>query len=193
MNTAHRCFTILIVIVAGTLIARTTQLDGGQDQSPQSPTKSSRPTAQPAYRPKLGPLLGSQNQAKSGAPESLAGPHQADINDPARLLAVHSIFVERMDNGLAENLVQRIGSGKRFSIALDPDHADAVLHGTCFDSAHLKTLHSEVFLSTPTGLAIWQDVVRQPYQPSALSQAVAATADSINTDLIASLHVARMQ
>lgn len=193
MNTAYRCFGV-ILIVAGAFTAQRS-LDGGQNQPPQSRTKSSQQTGRPAYRPTLGEAPdqpGSQNRVKL-AGDLLVGPHHADINDAQRLLAIHSIFVERMDNGLGDNLRQKIKAAKALSVAPDLHHADAVLRGTCFDSARLKTVHSEVFLSTPKGVAIWQDIVRQPYRPAALRQAVATTADSIAADLIASLNVARAQ
>lgn len=195
MNTANR-YVAIAIIVAGPLTATIEPTSGGQDQSQQTQRKSAPQTAQAGYRPTLGAPPGqpsSPNHSGAGAEDSLAGPHQADISDPKRLLAIHSIFVARMDNELAENLTQRISREGTFSIAPDRSRADAVLHGTCFDSAHLKTLHSEVFLSTPKGEPIWQDVVRQPYQPARLRQAVSTTADAITTDLTASLRVAEMR
>jgi hypothetical protein len=195
MSIIYRCLAITVV-VAGVSGSRVEPLRCGQNQSRQSQAKSAQQTAQPGYRPTLGAppdQHSSLGYSGPGLKGSLAGPHEADINDPKRLLTIHSIFVARMDNDLARNLTQRISEAGTFSIASDRHHADAVLHGTCFDSVHLKTLHSEVFLSTPNGVPIWQDVVRQPYRPAALRQAVATTADAITTDLRASVRVAERQ
>lgn len=109
------------------------------------------------------------------------------------MVRVHSIFVEPMDNGLADKLVEQIGSKGVFHIVTDRRDADAVLHGTCFDSAHLKVVHSEVFLLGRNGAAIWQDIVRQPYKPPPLAEAVATTAESIADDLVQSVREAHQR
>jgi hypothetical protein len=156
-------------------------LDARQDQSPQTPQKPA-PTLNPPSQQKP-PTLGES--------PSLTGPHAANTNDSHRLLQVRSIFVDQMDNGLAEKLIEVIGGKGVFRIVGNRRDADAVLRGTCFDSTRLKTVHSEVFLTGRDGESIWQDVIRQPYRPPPLSQAVATTAQVIGEDLINSVREAQ--
>jgi hypothetical protein len=146
--------------------------------------------AQEQKPPTLGPPPDQQPPTLGGS-SSPAGPHAANTTDARKLTRIHTIFVESMDNGLAEKLVDQIGSKGPFRVVADKHQADALLRGTCFDSARLKTLHSEVFLTAPDGASIWQDIVRQPYKPPPLERAVAATAEVIADDLGASLHEAR--
>lgn len=166
--------------------------DQPQGQQPPGGQQSPRPTLGPPDEPGP-PSQGNPqpNRPTLGESPSLAGPHSPNTNDAAHLLHVHSIFIEQMDNGLADRLMEQIGSKGMFRIAANRRDADAVLHGTCFDSTHLKVVHSEVFLSGRNGDAIWQDVVRQPYKPPPLNQAVATTAQSIADDLVASVREAR--
>ena len=156
----------LVFVACGVLV--------GQEQKP--PTLGPPPDQQP-------PTL--------GEPTSPAGPHDANTNDPRKLTKVHTIFIDSMDNGLGEKLSDQIGSKGPFRIVSDKHQADAFLRGTCFDSARLKTVHSEVFLTAADGAAIWQDIVRQPCKPPPLERAVAVTAQVIADDLSASLHEAR--
>jgi hypothetical protein len=146
--------------------------------------------AQEQRPPTLGPPP-DQQPPTLGEPSSPAGPHAANTTDARKLTRIHTIFIESMDNGLAEKLSDQIGSKGPFHIVTDKHQADALLRGTCFDSARLKTVHSEVFLTAPDGASIWQDIVRQPYKPPPLERAVAATAEVIADDLGASLHEAR--
>lgn len=157
------------------------RLNARQDQPQQTPQK-------PA------PTLNPQSQQKPptlGEPPSLTGPHAANTSDPHRLLQVHSIFIDQMDNGLAEKLMEVIGNKNLFRIAGNRRDADAVLRGTCFDSTRLKIVHSEVFLTGRGGESIWQDIIRQPYRPPPLSQAVATTAQAIGEDLANSVREAQ--
>lgn len=156
-------------------------LNATQDQPQQTPQKPA-PTLNPPSQQKP-PTLGE-------AP-SLTGPHAANTTDPRRLLQVHSIFVDQMDNGLAEKLMEALGSKGLFRIAANQRDADAVLRGTCFDSTRLKIVHSEVFLTGRAGESIWQDVIRQPYRPPPLSKAVATTAQVIGEDLANSVREAQ--
>jgi hypothetical protein len=167
-------FAVILTIHGVTLSAR-------QDQSQPTPQKPA-PTLNPPSQQKP-PTL--------GEPPSLAGPHAANTTDPHRLLQVHSIFVDQMDNGLAEKLIDVIGSKGVFRIVGNRRDADAVLRGTCFDSTRLKTVHSEVFLTGRGGESIWQDIIRQPYRPPPLSQAVATTAQAIGEDLVNSVREAQ--
>ncbi|HEV2379165.1 MAG TPA: hypothetical protein VG206_05140 [Terriglobia bacterium] len=173
--TAPILFTLLVL--CSTVLARQ-QDQSGDQQQPKPPTLNKPSDQKP-------PTLGGDGEAPS-----LAGPHSANTNDPGRLLRVHSIFIDPMDNGLAEKLVGEIGAHGPFRIASSRQEADAVLRGTCFDSTRLKTVHSEVFLTSRGGEAIWQDIVRQPYKPPPLARAVGTTAQVIVADLAASVREA---
>lgn len=128
-----------------------------------------------------------QNPPTLGEGPSLSGPHAANTNDARKLAQIHTVFIEPIDNDLSDKLTEGIGTKGPFHIVADRRNADALLRGTCFDSTRLKTVHSEVFLTSRNGDAIWQDIVRQPYRPPPLAQAVAATADAIVEDLTASV------
>jgi len=170
----------LVATLLGIFTAQAFALNVWQDQSQQTPQKPA-PTLNPPSQQKP-PTLGE-------AP-SLTGPHAANTSDPHRLLQVHSVFIDQMDNGLAEKLIEVIGSKGPFRIVGSRRDADAVLRGTCFDSTRLKTVHSEVFLTGRNGESIWQDIIRQPYRPPPLSQAVATTAQAIGEDLANSVREA---
>jgi hypothetical protein len=181
MKTSWR-LTAAFLIVFGVLgIAFEAQQDQPQQDQPQTPQKP--PTLNPPSQQKP-PTLGEQ-------PPSLAGPHSANTSDPRRLLQVHSVFVDQMDNGLAEKLIEAIGTKGLFRIVATRKDADAVLRGTCFDSTRLKIVHSEVFLTGRSGESIWQDIIRQPYRPPPLSEAVATTAQVIGEDLVNSVREAQ--
>jgi hemolysin activation/secretion protein len=174
----------------------------GQQTQPQQQQPDQQAPQQQAPRPTLGPPPDQPSQPNQpnppnrptlGAAPSLGGPHAPNTNDAAHLLRVHSIYIEPMDNGLADKLIQDIGNKGVFRIVTDRRDADAVLHGTCFDAAHLKTVHSEVFLLGRNGAAIWQDIVRQPYKPPPLAQAVGTTAQAIADDLVQSVREAHQR
>jgi hypothetical protein len=169
---------VLAVLLAlcSSALAQQGDQPGGQQQKPPTLTKPSD------QKP---PTLG------GGEAPSLAGPHSSNTNNPHQLLHVHAIFIESMDNGLAEKLIEEIGTHGPFRIAGNRQNADAVLRGTCFDSTRLKTVHSEVFLTSRSGESIWQDVIRQPYRPPPLARAVATTAEVIAADLAASVREAQ--
>jgi len=148
---------------------------------------------QPKLAPQNPPTLNPPSQQKPptlGEPPSLTGPHAANTTDAHRLLQVHSVFVDQMDNGLDEKLIEVLGNKGLFRIVGNRRDADAVLRGTCFDSTRLKTVHSEVFLTGRSGESIWQDIIRQPYRPPPLAQAVATTAQVIGEDLASSVREA---
>ncbi|MGH9433764.1 MAG: hypothetical protein ACRD3T_19720 [Terriglobia bacterium] len=145
----------------------------GQDQKPTL----NKPA--PSQRPSL------------GATPSLNGPVNAKTIDAHQLLRVHRVYVESMDNSLNLKLDQALAKLGPFQVAASRDGADAILRGTCFDSPHLKDVHSEVFLTTKSGNAIWQDVIRRPYNPPALSQVVSQTASLVVEHLRGSLEQAR--
>lgn len=145
--------------------------------------------AQEQKPPTLGPPPDQQPPTLGGS-SAPAGPHAANTTDARKLTRVHAIFIESMDNGLAEKLAGEMAKGP-FRVVIDRHQADALLRGTCFDSTRLKTVHSEVFLTAPDGASIWQDIVRQPYKPPPLERAVATTAEVIADDLNASLREAQ--
>ena len=180
----------LLFFAGGRLTApQDQQQEPQQPQQQQPPQEQQPPQAPPSLR-KPGeekpPTLGGPS-----APPSLAGPHAANTNNPHQLLQVHTVFIEPMDNGLADKLIETIGSKGPFRIAANRRDADAVLRGTCFDSLRLKTVHSEVFLTGRSGEAIWQDIIRQPYKPPPLAQAVATTAQVVAEDLTVSVREAQ--
>lgn len=210
MANGVRRYLGMAILCASTLVAQSqppnqqpdqqSQQRQGQQQTQQQPDQQQQQQQTP--RPTLGPPPGQPSQPNQpnqpnrptlGEAPSLGGPHAPNTNDPIHLMRVHTIFVEPMDNGLADKLVEDIGSKGVFRIVTDRRSADAVLHGTCFDSAHLKVVHSEVFLLGRNGAAIWQDIVRQPYKPPPLNQAVATTAESIADDLVLSLREAHQR
>jgi hypothetical protein len=165
-----------------------TALAGAALAGPQQPL--AQPQSQQQQRPSLLKPSEQKRPTLGEGPASI-GPHTASTNDKRKLVSVHSIFIESMDNGLAEKLILSIGKEGVFRIVSDQRDADAVLRGSCLDSPHLKTVHSEVFLTAIDGSSIWQDVVHQPYRPPPLARAIAATADVIADDLEASVREAQ--
>ncbi len=143
-------------------------------------------------KPTLNKPDSSQKPSLGEAPApSLNGPVNATIIDAHQLLMVHRVYIESMDNNLNLKLDQALSKLGPFQVAASRGGADAILRGTCFDSPHLKDVHSEVFLTTKAGKAIWQDVIRRPYNPPALSKVVAQTANMVVMQLRESLQAAR--
>jgi len=127
----------------------------------------------PPQRPTLG-----KRAPDSGAatPES----HTATVTDERKLVHIRTVYVDRIDNQLSDKLTEDLAKMGRFRIVAERKDADAVLTGTCFDSRHLKQLHSEVFLNDrASGSSIWQDIVRRPYNPPSLAESVQDSADLI--------------
>ncbi|HEY6292487.1 MAG TPA: hypothetical protein VI455_13140 [Terriglobia bacterium] len=191
----HRLFVhgslALLILAGGPLMAQQDQQPQPQQQPPQDQQQQ---PPQPQQPPQAPPSLRKPGEGAPGAPgepPSLAGPHAANTNNPRQLLQVHAIFIEPIDNGLADKLMEEIGNKGPFRIVANRREADAVLRGTCFDSTRLKTVHSEVFLTGRSGDSIWQDVIRQPYKPPPLAQAVATTAQVVVEDLAVSIREAQ--
>ncbi len=139
-------------------------------------------------RPTLGPQPAPNAPSLEGP--SVVGPLNAKILDPNRLRTVHNIYVGLMDNNLNLKLMQDLANGP-FHIVSSKRDADAILQGSCFDSPHLKDVHSEVYLSGRNGKPVWQDVIHKSYNPPPLSKAVTATAAEIVSDLRASIEAAQ--
>jgi hypothetical protein len=156
---------LLSAVVAAASVGQAAQ-DKPQAQQDQ---QQQRQQQEQPRRPTLGP---------TPAP-SLRGPRSANIVDARKLAGVEKIYVERMDNSLAEKLTEDLAKTRRFQVVADRKDADAVLRGTCFDSRHLKSVRTEVYLNDIHGAAIWQDRVRCPYNPPPLDAAVSQTADLI--------------
>jgi hypothetical protein len=134
-------------------------------QSPQSQTQT------PEERPTLGPRTG---------PAPLdSGPMTASVIDVRKLLRIHTLYVENIDNSLSDKLVAALGKLGRFHLVSKEKEADAVVRGSCLESRRLKRVHSEVFISDHNGASIWQDTIYRPYNPPALDQAISDTAELI--------------
>lgn len=132
--------------------------------------------------PTLGPPPG-QNGPTLGAAPRLGGPSTFTVTNPAKLRTVKTVYIGWMDDQLNVRLLDDFSKSGPFKVVSDRRKADAILQGTCFDSPHLKEVHSEVFLTGQDGKSIWQDVIHQPYHPPSLNQAVSETANLIVTHL----------
>jgi len=153
-----------------------------QDQGQKQQGHEEQKEQQEHKRPTLGPTT----------EPSLSGPHTSTTSDPRRLLRIQKIYVESIDNFLSDKLVSGLAKTIRFKIVTQRNEADAVLHGTCFDSHRLKVVHSEVYINDrASGAAIWQDSVRRPFNPPPLARAVDDTAARILSDLSGSLQEAQ--
>jgi len=138
---------------------------------------------QEAPRPTLGP--------PPSAP-SLGGPRNSTTNDARRLLRIRTIYIERIDNSLSDKLADGLTKKGLLRVVESRKQADAVLRGTCFDSRRLKSVHAEVFISdVSSGASIWQDIVRQHYNPPPLSKVIDDTAALIVTHLTESIQEAQ--
>jgi len=129
-------------------------------------------------KPTLGPQPGPATE----------GPQTAVTVNRVRLLRVKRIYVERIDNQLSDKLLEALAKTGRFKVVAERGQADGVIRGTCFDSRRLKILHSEIYLSDrSSGDSIWQDNIRQPINPPAVSVAVSQTAEIAIKHLAASI------
>jgi len=158
-----------LALYACALLALSSALSAGaQNDKPQEDKPAPEQHDQaPQKRPTLGPPTES----------SPGGPHSSTTTDSRKLIRVHKIYLENMDNHLSDKLMEDLAKSGRFQIAADAKDADAVMRGTCFDSRRLRSLHSEVFLSDrASGSTIWQDSILRPLNPPALAKAVDDTA-----------------
>lgn len=132
------------------------------------------PQGQPQEHPTLGPKNG---------PALETGPLTSTTTDIKKLLRIHTIYVENIDNALSDKLVETLGKSGRFRLVTKQKEADAVLRGSCLESRHLKRVHTEVFISDRNGTSVWQDSIMRPYNPPALDQAVQDTATLVAAHL----------
>ena len=152
---------LAIILVASTALA--VQSDSASQQQQQRPT--------------LGPESAPSRPTLIPGPPSLGGPLTATIANPAMLRRVKTVYIELMDNKLNAKLADDLAKDGPFRVVNSRNNADAILQGTCFDSPHLRDVHSEVFLTARDGKPIWQDIIHQPYRPPSLAQAVNDTAN----------------
>lgn len=109
------------------------------------------------------------------------------VNDYRKLRSIHNLYIDRIDNGLGEKLVETLGRLGFFKIVSKKKEADAVVTGSCLESRRLKRLHSEVFISDRSGGSVWQDNIYRPYNPPSLEKAVNDTAEIVAEHLNASM------
>jgi len=155
-----------------------TLLVGSILRAQENPNQQQPPDQQPQPDQPQRPTLG--KPAPNNGAASPEGPHRATVTDERRLMRVRTVYIDRIDNQLSDKLTEGLAKIGRFRIVAERKEADAVLTGTCFDSRHLKQLHSEVFLNDrASGSSIWQDIVRRPYNPPSLAESVQDSADVI--------------
>ena len=137
----------------------------GQEANP--PVPQGQPQQQQEQRPTLGPRSG---------PGVESGPDTSTTTDVRKLLRIHTLYIESIDNALSDKLVEALGKWGRFRLVTKAKDADATLRGSCLESRRLKHVHSEVFISDRGGASLWQDTIIRPFNPPALDQAVSDTA-----------------
>jgi len=138
----------------------------------------SSPQGQPQQqeeRPTLGPRTG---------PALDSGPLTSTTTDLRKLLRIHTLYIESIDNSLSDKLVETLGKSGRFRLVTKAKDADAIVRGSCLESRHLKRVHSEVFISDRNGGSIWQDTIYRPFNPPTLDQAVSDTANLVEQHLV---------
>lgn len=157
---------------------------GGQNSNHGSQSGSQGDTSPSNDRPTLGPRTG---------PGLDTGPLTSTTSDIRKLLRIHTLYIEDIDNSLNEKLMEELGGWGRFRLVVKEKNADAVLRGTCLESRHLKRMHSEIFISDQNGKSIWQDTIYRPYSPPSLDQAVDDTARVVLAHLQQSIRQAERQ
>jgi hypothetical protein len=140
----------------------------------QPPQQEERPTLGPAPAPTLG-----------------GGPRTDTVSDARKLVRIHTLYIERIDNSLNDKLIEALGKSGRFHIVMKAREADATLRGSCLESRRLKLVHSEVFISDRNGASVWQDSIKRPYNPPSLDKAVNDTATLVAAHLEESVREAQ--
>ncbi len=141
--------------------------------------------------PTLGKEPEEQQRPTLGETPPLGGPRTSTTTDIRKLLRVRTVYIETIDNSLNEKLAEALSKMGPFRVVAKRSEADAILRGTCFDSRRLKRLHSEVFLTDPRRGSIWQDIIREPFNPPPLEKAVTDSAAVIVAHLGESLREAQ--
>ena len=145
---------------------------GGQNAGPSA--QQEHPQQQPEERPTLGPKTG---------PDVESGPLTSTTTDLRKLMRIHTLYIESIDNSLSDKLVDTLGKLGRFRLVTKAKDADATVRGSCLESRRLKHVHSEVFITDRNGASVWQDTIYRPYNPPALDQAVSDTATLVAAHL----------
>jgi len=136
-------------------------------------------------------LLGQQAPTLGPSQPSLRGPTSFRTANARRLMKMRRVYIQRMDHKLNEKLADDIAHVSWLKVVDKPGEADAIVRGTCFSLRRLKRLHAEVYISDRiTGKAIWQDVIRVPYDAAAPQKAVDRAASDILEHLNESMHAA---
>ncbi len=174
----------LIVLIVVSVLPALAQQD--QDQQPQQPPPEQQQKQE--KRPTLGP------EPAPGPTSGMmpTGPATDFVLDAGKLMRVRKVYVEPIDNHLSDKLMDGLSKSGRFQVVADKKDADAIIRGTCFDARHLRSVHTEIFMSDRvTGKSIWQDTVHVSYNPPPLAKAVDSTADRILRHLANSVARAR--
>ena len=158
MKYAVRCLAICLLASSALWV----QAEQHSDQS--------APQAQPQQqeeRPTLGPKTG---------PAVLSGPDTSTTNDLRKLMHIHTLYIENIDNSLSDKLVGALGKWGRFRLVTKAKDADATLRGSCLESRRLKHVHSEVFISDRTAPpcgripSCGRSILRRWTRPSAIQR-----------------------
>lgn len=126
------------------------------------------------HAPTLGPQRG---------PAIEPGADTSTTTDLRRLMRIHTLYIESIDNALSDKLVDSLGKWGRFRLVTKPKDADATLRGTCLESRRLRHVHSEIFISDRNGKSLWQDTIYRPFNPPTLDQAIGDTANVVAAHL----------
>jgi hypothetical protein len=168
---------LAICLLAGIALVAQGGQTADQSQAPNhSPAQGPAPGDLPAS--KHGPTLGPQSGPSMGT-----GPDTSTTIDVRRLMRIHTIYIENIDNALSDKLVDSLGKWGRFRLVTKAKDADATLRGSCLESRRLKHVHSEIFISDRGGKSIWQDSIYRPFNPPTLDQAVVDTANVVAAHL----------
>jgi len=151
------------LVAGGLLFSLAVGAQAGQQAGQAGPQDQPQQQERPTLGPKNGPAL-------------VTGPLTSTTTDIKKLLRIHTIYIENIDNALSDKLVETLGKSGRFRLVTKLKEADAVLRGSCLESRHLKRVHTEVFISDRNGGSVWQDSIMRPFNPPALDQAVRETA-----------------
>ena len=143
----------------------------GQNDNQSAPQE---PPQQQQERPTLGPKPG---------PAEPSGPNTSTTNDVRKLMRIHTLYIENIDNSLSDKLAESLEKLGRFRLVTKAKDADATVRGSCLESRRLKHVHSEVFITDRNGASVWQDTIYRPYNPPALDQAVSDTATLVAAHL----------
>jgi len=173
---------LVCAIVLTLLFSATGRAQSDQDQN-QRPTLGSSPQQdQDNQRPTLGPRNG---------PGLDSGPDLSTVTDVRKLMRIHTLYIESIDNALSDRLVEVLGKTGRFRLVTKPKEADATLRGSCLESRRLKHVHSEIFISDRAGASVWQDTIVRPFNPPTLDKAVNETATLIAAHLEKTMRAAQ--